>query len=618
MDEHAHGRPRPPSAAEGDGAAKGSVAELGAEAKLRALIEQISAITYTWEWRDDRYSVIYCSPQIESILGYTPDEWTARPTDWYDWVHPDDRESVIQENKRCEISGEAYSMCYRMVRKDGRVIWVEDSWVVVADTADGGLFQGVVFDVTERKQAEKEIQFLARHDKLTGLSNRAAFEEALDLSLSRARRKDLGVALLFLDMDNFKLVNDSLGHHVGDLLLSKIAERLRGCTRETDVLARQGGDEFLILLSDLERPVGESDETALAAATRVATRIREVLAQPFEIAGRQFYASGSIGISVFPEDGIDADALMRAADAAMYQAKRQSPGAFLRYTTRTEDGDDKLSMSSRLRRSVERGDWLLHYQPIVDLADGRMTGVEALIRWADPNGGLVPPGEFIPLAEELGLIEAIGDWVIDEIARQHRAWSDQGLELETSFNLSPRQLWSKNLPERILGKLSDAGVDPRKVVVEITESSAMAEPDRTQKILAELRAWGLKLAIDDFGTGYSSLSRLKHLPVDILKIDRAFVRDADRDVGLAGMVRAMIQLAQSLNLTPLAEGVEAHGEYEFLRSNGCRLAQGFYLARPVGPGEIVEMARRGLTLVPPEPRSGPDTAGLLGSSSVGT
>jgi diguanylate cyclase (GGDEF)-like protein len=420
----------------------------------------------------------------------------------------------------------------------------------------------------------------------------------LDLALSRARRRDLGVAVLFLDMDNFKLVNDSLGHQVGDVMLVKVAERLRASTRETDLVARQGGDEFLILLSDLERPVTGSDEVAMAAANAVANRIRQAFARPFEASGRQFYASGSIGIALFPEDGADADTLMRSADAAMYQAKRLTRGDHLRYSRNVQDDGDKLSMSSRLRHSVEHGDWVLHYQPIVELSDGRVTGVEALIRWNDPNGGIVPPGEFIPLAEELGLIEAIGDWVIDEVARQQRAWCDEGLDLEVSFNLSPRQLWSKNLAERIIAKLSAARVDPRKVVVEITESSAMAEPERTQQILAELRAWGLGLAIDDFGTGYSSLSRLRHLPVDILKIDRAFVRDADRDVGLAGMVRAMIQLAQSLDLTPLAEGVESQGEYAFLRSQGCRLAQGFYFSRPLPAVGISTMATQRGTLLP--------------------
>ncbi|MDP9301018.1 MAG: EAL domain-containing protein, partial [Actinomycetota bacterium] len=511
------------------------------EAKLRALVEQISAITYTWTWRDEEYVVVYCSPQIERILGYTGAEWVADPGAWYEWVHPEDRQAVIAENKRCEESAEAYSMQYRMIRKDGRIIWVEDSWVVVEDELDGrGVFQGVVFDITERKLAEREIAFLAHHDKLTGLPNRAAFEETLEMAISRARRHDLGLGVLFLDLDNLKLVNDSLGHHEGDRLLIALAERLRRCMRDTDFVARQGGDEFLMLVSDLERGSVSSDgEPDSLVPETVAHRIREAMSEPFDLGGRAFQAGASIGISLFPRDGVDPGTLLKKADAAMYEAKKTTPGAHLLFAADAEEPLEKLEIATRLRRAVEQQPWVLHYQPIVDLSDGRMCGVEALIRWEQPTGGLLLPGEFMPLAEELGLIEAIGDWVIDGVARQQRAWADAGLEMDISFNLSPRQLWSAHLPERILGRLNAAGVDPHRIIVEIAESTAMAEPDRTQKILAELHAWGLTLAIDDFGTGYSSLARLKHMPVDILKIDRAFVRDVDKDLGLAGMVRAM-------------------------------------------------------------------------------
>ncbi|MDP9184098.1 MAG: EAL domain-containing protein, partial [Actinomycetota bacterium] len=568
-------------------------ATLDAGSKLRAVIEQISAITYTWSWRGEDYEVLYCSPQIETILGFTPTEWMASPTDWYEWVHPEDRDEVISENKRCERSGEPYSLQYRMLRKDGELIWVEDSWVVVDVERDRRVFQGVVFDITERKRAESEIAFLAQHDRLTGLPNRGWFEELLEMAISRARRHDLGVGVLFLDLDNFKLVNDSLGHHAGDELLVLLAERLRLCTRDTDLVARQGGDEFLMLIADLDRETSGSLEVEMSVPEMIAQRIKEALREPFELAGTAFYASGSVGISVFPQDALDADALLKNADAAMYRAKKGNPGGHVMYAAGEDELiTERLSLSTRLRRAVDTQSWILHYQPILDLGDGRMVGVEALIRWREPNGGLVAPGEFIPLAEELGLIEAIGEWVIDEMARQSMLWSEMGLNLDVSFNLSPRQLWSAHLSERVMGKLRLCGVDPRKVTVEITESTAMAEPDRTQKILAELHSWGLTLAIDDFGTGYSSLARLQHMPVDILKIDRAFIRDVDKDTGQAGMVRAMIQLAQSLDMVPLAEGIETHGEYVFLRSNGCRLAQGFLFSRPVPASEIPALAAR--------------------------
>jgi EAL domain-containing protein (putative c-di-GMP-specific phosphodiesterase class I) len=284
----------------------------------------------------------------------------------------------------------------------------------------------------------------------------------------------------------------------------------------------------------------------------------------------------------------------------MYQSKRQDPGGYVIYATGGEDPMKRLSLTTRLRRAVEHEHWVLHYQPVVNLQDGSVEGVEALVRWNDPNGGIVPPGEFIPLAEELGLIEAIGDWVIDAMGAQQRAWADDGLDLTVGFNLSPRQLWSAHLAEKVLGKLRAADVDPSKVVVEITESTAMADPDRTQKILSELHAWGLSLAIDDFGTGYSSLARLKHLPVDILKIDRSFIRDVHRDTGLASMVQAMIQLARGLGMTPLAEGIETAGELEFLRAHGCPVGQGFYFARPVPAEEVPELVTREYGLIPVE------------------
>jgi diguanylate cyclase (GGDEF)-like protein/PAS domain S-box-containing protein len=566
------------------------------DATFRAVVEQISAITYTWSWRDGEYFVVYSSPQIERILGYTPQEWIADPTAWYEWVHAEDRAAVIEENKRCEETAEPYSMQYRMLRKDGRVIWVEDSWVVVENEDDGRrVFQGVVFDVTERKLAEQEIAFLVHHDKLTGLPNRALFEETLEQAISRARRHRLGVSVLYLDLDNFKLVNDSLGHHAGDQLLMQLADRLRECVRETDHVARQSGDEFLMLLSDLDRAATPSleNETSAIASETVARRVEAALREPFVLGDAAIRVSGSIGISLFPQDGEDSETLLRNADAAMYQAKKHALGGYVLYSGTGARPLDKLGLTARLRRAVELEQWLLHYQPIIDLSDGRMTGVEALIRWQEPDGTLVAPGEFIPLAEELGLIEVIGDWVIREMAYQQRAWADAGLDLAMSINLWPRQLWSNDLADRLLGTLKDARVHPGRIIVEVTESTAMSEPGRTQRVLTELHDAGLVLAIDDFGTGSCSLSRLKDLPVDILKVDRSFIHGADRDPTLGGMVRAMIELAQAMGMTPHAEGVETAGEHAFLRTAWCRMAQGFYFARPAPADAIPALVSPG-------------------------
>ncbi len=580
----------------------GREARFEAEAKYRALVEQIPAVVYLDPVDEDSDS-IYVSPQVVTLLGVDQDEWLTDPYCWRNHVHPDDIDRVWEEYQQAFTEHTTLNHEYRMVHEDGTVKWVlEQAFPIKDEQGKPWLLQGVIFDISARKAAEEQVAFLAYHDKLTGLPNRVLFEEMLENAISRARRHDLGVGVIFLDLDNFKLVNDSLGHAAGDQLLAQLGERLRVCTRETDLVARQGGDEFLLLLSDLERALEPppGTETALVVAESVAARVHEALAEPFNLHGTEFIASGSIGISLFPQDALDAESLMKNADAAMYQSKRQEPGGSVIFATSGEDPLERLSLTTRLRRAVEHEHWVLHYQPVVNLSDGSVEGVEALVRWLDPNGGIVPPGEFIPLAEELGLIEAIGDWVIDAMAAQQRAWAADGVDLTIGFNLSPRQLWSAHFAEKVLAKLRAADVDPAKVVVEITESTAMADPDRTQRILTELHAWGFSLAIDDFGTGYSSLARLKHLPVDILKIDRSFIRDVHRDPGLASMVRAMIQLARGLDMTPLAEGIETAGELEFLQANGCPVGQGFYFAKPVPPDEIPALVTRehGLLLQP--------------------
>jgi diguanylate cyclase (GGDEF)-like protein/PAS domain S-box-containing protein len=572
---------------------EGEAARFEAEAKYLSLVEGIPAITYIDPVDEDQNS-IYVSPQVTELLGLRQEDWLEDPYCWRHHVHPEDIDRAWDEYVEAYTNEASLSHEYRMVHADGHVIWVsEQAFIIRNEQGEPWLIQGVIFDITERKKAEEQVAFLAYHDKLTGLPNRVLFEELLELSLARARRHELGVGVLFLDLDNFKLVNDSLGHHAGDLLLEQLAERLRGCTRETDLVARQGGDEFLLLLSDLERGSGvvPGTEAEVVVAEFVATRVREALAEPFDLSGTRFYATGSTGISLFPRDAHDAASLMRNADAAMYQAKKAGPGSYVLYAGAEEDPTRTLEFTTRLRRAVEAQDWVLHYQPIVELATGAVTGVEALVRWQEPNGGLVPPGEFIPLAEELGLIEAIGDWVIGELARQDAEWRARGVELEVSFNLSPRELWSARLSDRVLGRLRSAGVDPHNVVVEITESTAMADPERTQRVLTEMHAWGLRLAIDDFGTGYSSLSRLKHLPVDILKIDRSFVSHVDQDRDNANMVRAMIDLATNLGMTPLAEGIETSGELDFLVEHGCPLGQGFFLGRPVPADRVPAVFR---------------------------
>ncbi|HJR98693.1 MAG TPA: EAL domain-containing protein [Actinomycetota bacterium] len=565
-----------------------------ARTKYGALVEQIPAIVYV-DVADDRMTTTYVSPQIETLLGYTAEEYVRDPALWARMLHPDDRDRAVDTYLRGRELGKPFVYEYRLVARDGRVFWFRDSAIVLPG-ADGkpAQIQGVMLDITERKAAEEQIAYLAYHDKLTDMPNRAMFDELLELSLARARRSGLGVAVISVDLDDFKLVNDSLGHETGDELIKVIAARIREATRDTDLVARPGGDEFLVLLADLDMtpPVPGGQDGGSIAAETVSLRVREAMRAPFRIAGTELYLTASQGIAVFPQDADDAVTLMKNAETAMFEAKRNGPGEFVMHSKKAGDSMTRLSMSTRLRKAVERKQWMLHYQPLIELDSGRMVGVEALIRWPEPNGGLVPPGEFIPLAEEMGLIEAIGEWVVEELCRQDAQWRAEGLELELGFNLSPRQLFQKELVEKMVTPIAIAGVDPSRVTVEITESTAMTDPDRTIGVLTEIHDRGLKLAIDDFGTGYSSLARLKHMPVDILKIDSSFVRGVHLDHDAASMVSAMISLAVNLGMTPLAEGIESEGEWRFLADRGCTLGQGFHFSRPVAPGEILAMHRR--------------------------
>jgi diguanylate cyclase (GGDEF)-like protein/PAS domain S-box-containing protein len=570
-----------------------------AEAKYRLLVEQTPVITYI-DAVDQNSTALYVSPRVEDVLGYSPEEWTSDPELWTRLLHPDDREQTIEEHARTNSTGEPFRAEYRLIARDGRAIWVQDEAFLLRDAAGEPRFwQGVMVDITERKQAEEQIAFLAYHDKLTGLPNRALFEEVLDLALARARRSDLAVAVLYMDLDNFKLVNDSLGHAAGDQLLREMATRLTRSVRESDVVARQGGDEFLVLLADLEGALGDDRRPRVVGlAEIVAMRIEEDVRRPFVLSGTEFFVSGSIGISVFPMGARDAKALLKQADAAMYRSKRSAPGGHAVFTGDSGDPLNKLSLATRLRKAVDEEEaWVLQYQPVVDLKERRMVGVEALIRWRQPGGELVAPGEFIPLAEEMGLIGKIGDWVLEEICRQARAWQQEGMRFHVSFNMSPRQLWQPDMAESVLSVIESSGLDPESVVVEITETAAMTDPERTHRVLGAMHRGGIRLALDDFGTGYSSLSRLKNLPVDVLKIDRPFLRDVPRDPEARSMLKAVIGLALSLDMQPLAEGVEREDQRSFLLEHGCSLGQGFLFSRAVNAEEIPARFRDGFVLV---------------------
>ncbi len=455
----------------------------------------------------------------------------------------------------------------RIVRFHHRVLRDEDGQVTA--TMSSGV------DVTDRRRAEEQIAHLAYHDPLTGLPNRALLHEHLELALARARRNDLAVALLYLDLDDFKLVNDSLGHGAGDELLRHVAVELGARVRASDLLVRQGGDEFLVLLSDLEREGAEAAARAAAASLRVA------LTEPFRIAGAEFHVGTSIGISLYPRDAGDAGTLLKHADAAMYQAKAAGRGEVVVYADGPARPIERLSLSTRLRRAVSQDELVLHWQPIVSLHDGAIEAVEALVRWQDPERGLQLPGEFVPFAEETGLIGRLGSWVADAVSEQRLAWRTAGWEPRVHLNVSPRQLARRGFVADLIGRLGHGGLDLSQVTIEITESLALRDDGRAVPLLRELRETGVQLAIDDFGAGWSSLGRLRDLPVQVVKIDRSFLAGVPASQPGAAIVGAMLALVDALGMEAVAEGIELADQRAFLRDGGCRLGQGYLLGRPM-------------------------------------
>jgi diguanylate cyclase (GGDEF)-like protein len=431
----------------------------------------------------------------------------------------------------------------------------------------------------EAFQAERHVRQLAYNDSLTGLPNRTLLTEVLGQRIEQARHNDAGLAVLFLDLDRFKYVNDTLGHEIGDRLLEGVAQRLRQCVRAGDCVARLGGDEFTVVLSEL----GE-----VGAAAHVAQKIGTALGAPFPVSGHEIFVSASIGISVFPQDGEDVSTLLRHADTAMYRAKRTNNS--YRYYEAGMDASisGHLQLESALRRALERGELRVHYQPEAEAASGLVVGAEALVRWEHPTRGLVSPAEFIPLAEETGLIVPIGEWVLKSVCQQARAWVDEGRELSVAVNLSGLQLQDPGFVTRVEALLVTTGIDARHLVFEITESVWMEHAGDTVSTLHRLKNLGIRLAIDDFGTGYSSLSYIKRLPVDILKIDRSFIRDIATDPADGAIVRGIMALAHALDLEVVAEGVETEAQRQVLTAMGCDYLQGYLLARPMPAGAFAE------------------------------
>jgi len=477
--------------------------------------------------------------------------------------------------------------------KRGDLYWVDSAIVPLTD-AEGHVarYLSIRIDITERIRAEQEVRHMATHDGLTGLVNRSLLRDRIDRALKSARRTFHRSAVLFIDLDQFKTINDSLGHEMGDRLLVEVSHRLVACVRDEDTVARQGGDEFIVFMPR----INEDRDAELLAGKLV----REI-ARPYRIGENELYVGSSIGIAVFPEHGEDVDTLLKNSDTAMYQVKEAGRNHFSLYTARMNHmSTERYALGMELRKAVDGGELLLHYQPVMGVRSGEIEAMEALVRWDHPQRGLVSPLQFIPLAEASGLIVPIGEWVLNQACRQIKAWRAAGLAVpRMAVNLSAIQVQHADIVEQVAGILQAHGVEPGAIELEITEGSLMSRTDEVVETLRRFSAMGITLAIDDFGTGYSSLSYLKLLPVDTLKIDRSFVKDIGRDDDDTAIVTAIIAMAHSLGLRLVGEGVETEAQLRFLRDQGCEQYQGYLASKPLVAGDLAQRLPR--TAAPADP-----------------
>jgi len=553
------------------------------EQRFHDLVQGLDAIV--WEADAATLAFTFVSRRAEAILGYPVERWLAEPGFWAGLIHPEDREQTLALYREATAQGRDHAFEYRAVAADGRVVWLQDIVHVVRDKeSQAQRLRGVMVDLTARKDMESRLAHLASHDALTGLPNRALLLDRLGQALTRAARHRRVAAVLFLDLDRFKFVNDSFGHNMGDQLLKAVAQRLSSCVRTDDTVARLGGDEFVIVLEDM----AHARDAAL-----IAQKMLDQFTQPFRVedseAGTQeFYFTVSIGISLYPSDGEDAHTLLKNADVAMYRAKEQSGNSYQFFTPELNArAHRRLNLESALHRALEQEQFVLHYQPQVDRQTGKITAVEALLRWRHPEQDLIAPEEFIPLLEETALIVPVGEWVLRAACMQQRAWRDAGLaSLRVGVNLSVRQLRHGRFVDSVVRTLADTGMEPGHLELEITESTIMRQVEEVLGMLRALSALGVDLAMDDFGTGYSSLSYLKRLPLSTIKIDKSFVGDITTDEDDAAIVAATIAMAHSLRLKVVAEGVETREQFDFLCERGCDAMQGYFFSKPLPAEEI--------------------------------
>ena len=551
-----------------------------ADGRYRTLVEKIPAVTYVEEVGDP-HETLYMSPQVEDLLGYPQEEWLSVVDHWKRCLHPEDQDRVLAENARSDETGEPFRSEYRMIHRDGRTIWVHDEAVLVeGPTGRNRFWQGVITDITDRKVLEERLEQQALHDPLTGLPNRRLFSDRLAHALRGTRRREWGVAVLFMDLDDFKVVNDSLGHESGDLLLTVVAERLSRCLRSGDTLARFGGDEFVVLVEYVEDP---------SEAVEVARRVTDELRRPFSLEGRELYVSASAGISFGNARTTTPEDLLREADTAMYRAKEAGGGFMVFDPVMHERVARRLDLERDLRRALERGEFVLHYQPVIDLGDRGVWGTEALLRWDHPERGLLGPSEFMAVAEETGLIVPMGAWALEEACRQTKEWQDaypRNPPLGVIVNLSAYQLRHPGCEGAIGAALEGSGLPPQSLSLDVTETAFIDALEGNRTALERIRALGVGISIDDFGMGYSSLSYLKRLPADTLKIDRSFLMGFGEDAKDTALVRMVIDVGHTLGMRVIAEGVEEWSQAALLAETGCDMAQGYHFSGPVPPERV--------------------------------
>jgi diguanylate cyclase (GGDEF)-like protein/PAS domain S-box-containing protein len=547
-----------------------------AEMRFRSVFEK-SVVGMFQTTSDGQY--LAANQALADLYGYeTPAELISNIADIAHrlYVDPERRAAFSAEIQRKGLVRDFESEIYC---RDGQRIWIaENAHAVLSPEGRLLYYEGTVEDVTERRQHQAELEYQATHDPLTNLPNRNLLQDRLTQAMGSSRRSGRQVAVAFVDLDNFKIINDSLGHAVGDRLLQSVAARLSHCLREVDTVARYGGDEFVLILAD-QNTVGDLTQTL--------GRIQQSIAEPLLLDGHDLRVSASIGVTVYPDDGVEFSALLSQADVAMYHAKAGGKGQFQFYTPALNNAaHERLEMELALRRALEEDELQVHYQPKVD-ADGRVSGFEALIRWESPTLGSVSPVRFIPIAEETGLINPISDLVLRAACLAAADWAQQGWSgLNMAVNLSARQFADQQLFSKVRAVLAETGLPADCLQLELTESMLADDVERTVRTLSGLKALGVRIAVDDFGTGYSSLAYLKRFPLDILKIDRSFVMECDRDADGMAIPRAVISLGQSLGLSIVAEGVERQGQFEVLRSQGCEEFQGYLFSRAL-PGAAI-------------------------------